>query len=284
MPARVRAIYRYPVKGLSPERMGRVALAPGECLPHDRRFAIALGSTAFDAQNPQWLPKTKFVMLMRDEKLALLQTTFDAESGLLTIARHGRVLLRAALTASEGCRQIADFYTDFLGSEVDGPLRVVEAPGHAFADARRRPNATTGKYVSLINLASITALEQAMGAAIDPLRFRANFYFDGAPAWREHDWIGADITLGGARLRVLSPITRCAATQVNPATAERDLDIPAALDRHFGHINMGIYAEVMTGGAITSGDEATHIVTDPALSRPRSQIGGDFRNVADRRF
>jgi MOSC domain-containing protein len=251
----ISAIYRYPVKGLSAERMARVALIPGECLPQDRRFALALGSTVFDPQDPKWLPKTRFVMLMRDEKLALLQTAFDDASGVLTIARNRQDVLRAALTAPEGCRQVADFYTDFLGPEVDGPLRVVEALGHAFADARRRPNATTGKYVSLINLSSIAALETAMDAAIDPLRFRANVYFAGAPAWREHDWIGAEITLGTARLRIVSPITRCAATQVNPVTAARDLDIPSALDRHFGHINMGIYAEVLAPGPIAPGDE-----------------------------
>jgi uncharacterized protein len=254
MITRVGAIYRYPVKGLSAEKMERVTLVPGECLPHDRRFAIALGSTVFDAHNPEWLPKTEFVMLMRDEKLALLQTGFDAETGVLTIAESGRELLRGRLTEPSGCRAIAEFCANFLGVGIDGPLRVVEAPGHAFADARRKPNATTGQYVSLINHASIAALERRMDAAIDPIRFRANFYFDGAAAWREHDWIGAEITLGTARLRVVSPITRCAATQVNPATAARDLDIPAALDRNFGHINMGIYAEVLSAGEIAIGD------------------------------
>ena len=64
----VAAIYRYPVKGLSAEKMDRVTLMPGECLPHDRRFAIALGSTRFDPQHPEWLSKTRFIMLMRDEK------------------------------------------------------------------------------------------------------------------------------------------------------------------------------------------------------------------------
>ena len=254
MVMRVGAIYRYPVKGLSAEKMERVALVTGECLPHDRRFAIALGSTVFDSQNPEWLPKTKFVMLMRDEKLALLQTRFNAETGVLTITETGRELLRGRLTEPEGCRSVAEFCKNFLGPGVDGPLRVVEAPGHAFADARRKPNATTGQYVSLINHASIAALERAMNAAIDPLRFRANVYFDGEAAWREHDWIGAEIALGAVRLRVVSPITRCAATEVNPATAARDLDIPAALDRNFGHIDMGIYAEVTTGGEVARGD------------------------------
>src|SRR5439155_22243659 len=75
MTSTVSAIYRYPVKGLSAEKMDRVTLMPGECLPHDRRFAVALGSTRFDPQHPEWLPKIRFVMLMRDEKLARLQTS-----------------------------------------------------------------------------------------------------------------------------------------------------------------------------------------------------------------
>lgn len=265
----ISAIYRYPVKGLSGEKLDRVALRCGECLPHDRRFALALASTVFDPRNPEWLPKTRFVMLMRDEQLARLQTRFDTESGMLTIAENGRELLHGRLTEPEGCREVAEFYTDFLGDRLDGPLHLVEAPGHAFADARRRPNATTGQYVSLINGTSVAALATAMEAPVDPIRFRANVYFDGAPAWSELDWIGEEITLGSARLHVVSAITRCAATQVNPATAERDLDIPATLQRHFGHIHMGMYAEVMSGGEIAIGDAllASRSNFDRALPR-----------------
>ena len=247
-------IYRYPVKGLSAEELDRVVLTPGECLPHDRRFAIALGSTAFDPEHPEWLPKTHFIMLMRDEKLARLQTRFDVESGVLSIAEGGQVLLRAPMSDPEERRLVAEFFTDFLGDAVNGPLRVVSAPGHAFADARRRPNATTDKYVSLINRASIAALEAAMGIPVDPIRFRANIYFGGASAWCEQHWVDSEINLGAARLRVISPITRCAATQVNPVTAERDLDIVAALGRAFGHTNMGVYAEVVAGGEVAVGD------------------------------
>ena len=250
----VTAIYRYPVKGLSAEKIDRVTLLPGECLPHDRRFAIALGSTTFDPEHPEWLPKTHFVMLMRDEKLARLQTRFDVESGVLSIAEGGQVLLRATMSDPQGRGLVAEFLTNFLGDAVDGPLRVVSASGHAFADARRKPNATTDKYVSLINRASIEALEAAIGVPVDPIRFRANTYFGGASAWCEQDWIDSEINLGAARLRVISPITRCAATQVNPVTAERDLDIVTALGRTFGHTNMGVYAEVVAGGEMSVGD------------------------------
>jgi MOSC domain-containing protein len=254
MNAAITDIYRYPVKGLSAERLDRVNLAPGECLPQDRRFAIALGSTVFDPRRPEWRPKTQFIMLMRDEKLAQLETSFDPETGFLTIVQDGAVLLRERITRPEGGRRIAAFYADFLGDPTKGMLHVVEAPGHAFADARRKPNATTDKYISLINRRSIAALEAAIGGPVEPLRFRANVYFAGPPPWDELAWIGRDIALGHARLRVVAPITRCAATEVNPATAQRDLDIVGALQRHFAHNLMGIYAEVATGGEIAVGD------------------------------
>jgi uncharacterized protein YcbX len=250
----IAAIYRYPVKGLSPEALARVVLTPGECLPQDRRFAIALPSTRFHPESPEWLSKTHFVMLMRDEKLAQLHTRFDAASGELILEQAGGRIVRGCLADPEGRRIVSEFVADFLGDAVARPLRIVEAPGHSFADARRKPNATTDKYVSLINLASIAALEAVVEAPVDALRFRANIYFEGAPAWNELDWMGNEITLGNARLRVIAPITRCAATEVNPTTAERDIDIVGALQRGFGRNLMGVYAEVVTGADIAIGD------------------------------
>jgi uncharacterized protein YcbX len=259
MTATITSLYRYPVKGLSAEALQRVALDVGQCLPHDRRFAVALGSTEFDSAQPQWLSKTHFIMLMRDESLARLATRFDAETGLLTIAQAERVLLQAPLTEADGQRAIAAFFDDFLGGAVPGPLHIVEAPGHAFADARPKPNAATDKYVSLINLASIRDLERKIGRAADPLRFRANVYFDGLPAWTEQDWVKPERLIGidGTRLRVIAAITRCAATEVNPATAERDIKMVAELMQHYGHNLMGIYAEVVGAGGIAVGDQLT---------------------------
>jgi hypothetical protein len=251
------AIYRYPVKGLSPEPLGRIPLTPGRCLPQDRRFAIALPTTRFDPARPEWLSKTHFLMLMRDEKLAELTTRFDAEAELLTVERDGRTVLRESLAETAGRRRAAAFFDEFLAGAAEGGLRIVEAPGHSFADARRKPNATTDQYVSLINLASIAALEQSIGGEVAPLRFRANVYFEGAPAWSELKWLEHEITAGEARLRIVSPITRCAATQVNPATAARDLDIVGGLQRGFGHNLMGIYAEVTQGGDIALADVIT---------------------------
>jgi uncharacterized protein YcbX len=259
MDAAIRSIYRYPVKGLSAEKLDRVGLQVGDCLPHDRRFAIALATTEFDPAHPQWLQKTHFIMLMRDAALARLSTSFDPRSGMLSIADSDQVLLQASLTEPAGCRRIARFFDEFMSGAVTGPLRVVEAPGHAFGDARPKPNASTDKYVSLINLGSIRDLERKIGAAVDPIRFRANVYFDGPPGWGELGWMERGIGVGSARLRVIAPITRCAATEVNPRTAERDIPMVAELMRHFGHNLMGVYAEVVGAGDIAIGDRITGV-------------------------
>lgn len=250
----ISAIYRYPVKGLSPEPLDQVTLSVGQGVPHDRRFALALAATRIDPEKPEWLHKSNFFMLMRDEQLAQLQTRFDERSGNFTIARSGDLLLSACITEAGGRQAIEAFFAEFLTGHPGGRPKLVEAPGHSFYDAKQRPNSTTNKYISIINLASITDVERAARVPVDPLRFRANLYFSGTPAWGELSWMGTDLTIGMARLRVVSPITRCPATSVNPATAERDLDIPQLLQSEFGHNHMGIYAEVRGGGTVATND------------------------------
>jgi uncharacterized protein YcbX len=55
-------------------------------------------------------------------------------------------------------------------------------------------------------------------------------------------------------LKVVKRITRCAAINVDPETAVRDLDIPPTLMRRLGHNECGIYAEVTAGGTIGVAD------------------------------
>jgi uncharacterized protein YcbX len=128
--------------------------------------------------------------------------------------------------------------------------------GHSFSDVAR-------KVVSIINLASVRALENMVDHPVHPLRFRANLYVEGWPAWHESDLLDQTITIGETRLKVVKRITRCAAVNVDPDTAARDLAIPQALMRRFGHTECGIYAEVIAGGAIAVGDAIA--VEQPAL-------------------
>ena len=244
----VTQIYRYPVKGLTPEPLAGVALSPGQGLPQDRRFALAHGSTNFDVTAPTWMPKTKFLMLMRNERLARLRTQFDEASGMLTIQRDGKTVASGNILSQTGRTIIQDFFAAYMGSEALGAPKLLEAPGHMFSDVAR-------KVVSVIGLASIRDLERVTRSPVDPRRFRANLYFDGGAAWQEFDWVGKEFRIGKARLRGVKRIERCAATNVNPETGDRDLNIPLTLQRGFQHPDAGIYADVVEGGEVAIGDE-----------------------------
>ena len=89
-PAEITGLYRYPVKGLTPEPLETVALRPGQTLPADRRYAIENGPSGFDPGRPGWLPKICFLMLQRDEWLAALQAHFDETHRRSDLARERR--------------------------------------------------------------------------------------------------------------------------------------------------------------------------------------------------
>ncbi len=244
---RIETIYRYPVKGLTAEALEDIALTPGETLPHDRRFALAQGDAAFDPATPTWLPKRNFGCLMVNARLALVNSAFDARSGELLLHLPGQPPLVASTRSEEGRAAIAAALTAHLGEEARGTPRFLEAPGHSFSDVAK-------KVVSIIGLSSLHALETASGMALDPLRFRANVYVSGGRPWAEFDWIGQEIQLGQTKLRVIKRIVRCPATEVNPATGERDAQPPRWLREHFGHVDLGVYAEVIEGGRMAVGD------------------------------
>jgi hypothetical protein len=109
--------------------------------------------------------------------------------------------------------------------------------------------------VSIINLASVAAVEGLVDWAVHPLRFRANMYVTGWPAWHEFELLDRTLAIGDVRLKVVKRIRRCAAVNVDPETAVRDLEIPRTLERRLGHADCGIYAEVIAGGEIAVGDE-----------------------------
>jgi uncharacterized protein YcbX len=146
-----------------------------------------------------------------------------------------------------GRARIAAFLTAYLGDEARGTPRFHHVAGHMFSDQR-------AKVISLINLASLRDFEQKVGARRHRRRFRANVWFSGAAAWSERGWIGQQIQMGGAVLRVVKGITRCAATEVNPETGERDADPVAELRSLYGHIELGVHAEVIDGGRFSVGD------------------------------
>lgn len=248
MTGAVQNLFRYPIKGLSAESLESVRLEPGLGLPLDRHFALARATTRFDPDHPQWLPKRNFLMLMLDGRLAALETRFDEDNSTLTIVRGGSQVARGDIHTPAGRAVIEDFFSAYLGDEAGGKPRLVEAPErYMFSDHKTR-------VVSIINLASVRELERVTRSPVDPLRFRANVYVDGLEPWAEFGLIDRTIRLGESLLRIEARITRCAATNVEPGTGLRNMNIPQDLRRAFSHVDMGIYAAVSEGGVIRRGD------------------------------
>ena len=259
MRLRVASLHRYPVKGLSPERLTRAALRRGHYFPGDRLFAVENGPSGFDPGEPHHQPKTKFLMLMRNEALARLETRYDDASGDLILAEGDREAARGNLATPQGRFAVEAFFHRFMPHELRGPPKVLTAPdGFRFTDSPRG-------FVSIINQASVQAVEALVGAPVDPLRFRGNFLVEGLEPWAEFDLVGQTLAApGGAKLRVTKRIQRCAATNVDRATAIRDLEIPRTLMRHLGHFDCGVYAEIQEDGAVAEGEHLT-------LARPEQE-------------
>ncbi|TVR09944.1 MAG: MOSC domain-containing protein [Salinarimonadaceae bacterium] len=252
MSIRVEALHRYPVKGLSPEPLARATLTAGRYFPGDRVFAIENGPSGFDPAAPRHLPKIAYLMLMRDEALARLETRYEDAADEIVIRAAGVERLRAKAGSEDGKRALADFLASYLEREAPGALRgepaLLAAPeGYRFTDSARG-------YVSIVNLESVAALEDMVGAPVDPLRFRANIHVTGLPAWGEFDLVGRELRApSGMTLRVTKRIVRCAATNVDPGTGLRDMAIPDTLMRRMGHMDCGVYAEIVAGGALSPG-------------------------------
>jgi len=249
---RIETLYRYPVKGLSPERLQRADLPTDGFFPGDRLFAIENGPSGFDPAEPVHQPKIKYLMLMRNESLARLRSRYDDASGDLVIHEGGQEVLRAATANDDGRAAITRFFERFMPDELRGTPKLLTAPStYRFMDSR-------SGFLSIINLASVADLEARLGRPVDPLRFRGNLMVSGLAPWAENDLVGRDIDgPNGLRLNVIKRIERCAATNVDPETAARDMQIPKALMQNYGHVDCGIYCRIVAGGALREGDALT---------------------------
>ncbi len=258
----IAGLYRHPIKGFTPERLDRVSLMAGAYFPCDRLFAIENGPSGFDPVAPAHISKTRFTVLAKMAEVARARTAYDEASGHLAVAADGMEPLSADLATDAGSAALCDWMARFLGDQVTGPLRLLKGPEtHRFMDD------PTG-YVSVINLASVRDLEARLGVSIDPLRFRANLYIEGWPAWTEMDQVGQTVRMGEAEAEITKPIVRCAATHVHPVSGERDLDLVSALFETYGHRYCGVYLRVATGGDVALGDPAllSHVLPTALLN------------------
>jgi uncharacterized protein YcbX len=242
------AIYRYPVKGFSPEYLSSVAIKAGSGLPNDRVYAVEDGPSGFDPKAPAHIPKTRFTVLAKLPTVALARTKFDDATRVLSATAPERPPISASLDEEQGRATFAAWLASFFGEAVRGPLRVLPAPApHRFYD-------DASGLVSIINLASVRDLAEKLQRPVDPLRFRANLYVSDWPAWAEMD--ANQIEVGALRGAIVKPIRRCVATHVDPQTGVADIDLVPGLMRFYGHAFCGVYLRTESNASLRPGDPA----------------------------
>ena len=247
----VAGIWRYPVKSLGGQALDSAEFVPGRGLAFDRRWALAVADLSPMLRGDEkWRPWNFCLSLKRTEALAELRAAVveeDAARPVLEIAAaaggcaRGRPDEEAERTALE----------KFLRRELeDDRIILAESESSPLWDGR-------DASVSLLNMASVAELSARMhlAEALTAERFRANVQLEGFAPWAEEGWTGTILkTDGGAVFRTTEMTQRCAATQVNPRTAVRDANVPSSLVSHYGHSDLGIYADATEKGRAAIGD------------------------------
>lgn len=233
--ARVVALYRHPIKGLTPEPCDTLTVQADGRIAGDRVLAFRFADAAEpeDRDGMDYWPKSKGLALQDFPALATLHTGYDDETRRLRIEHAGTVLVEAGLD-DDGRRELTAAVTEFVLATPEG--RRLRRPGRlplvlvGDGETSRFQDRPRG-YVSVHGRGSVHALGEALGMGIDDRRFRSNLVIDDAP-WSELDWTGT-VRVGEVAFQAAGPIVRCLATHANPDTGVRDAKVLTTLTEAF---------------------------------------------------
>ncbi len=260
MPPRVAALYRYPVKGFTPEERNTLTVLDEGKIAGDRVLGVRFADT--EAADNAWSKKTGMVALVNTPGLARLRVSFEEKAFRLHISLGNAVLVDEALNP-EGRKRIAATVADYVLQLDDNPLsgHPERLPLRVIGDGLTpRYHDDEAGRVTLHGRGSLQPLESALGTEVSELRFRSNIAVDGLDAWEEQRWVGRKIRVGAVEFDVVKPKTRCLATHANPQTGERDLPILTTLTQKIGQENPTFAVAMFprsSGGQIHVGDQVT---------------------------
>jgi len=252
------ALYRYPVKGFTPEACDTLTVLDEGRIAGDRVLGVRFADT--EAADDAWSRKSGMVALINTPGLARLNVRFDEKSFRLHINLGTSILFDDELN-SQGRQRLAAVLASYvIKLDVNPltdhperlPLRVI-GDGHS----PRYHDEPAGR-VTLHGRPSLEAVQAAVGNGVSELRFRSNIAIDGLTAWEEQSWVGRKVCIGAVEFDVVKSKTRCLATHANPITGQRDLAILPTLTQKLGQENPTFAVAMLptgAGGQIRVGDE-----------------------------
>ncbi|MGL4236091.1 MOSC domain-containing protein [Tabrizicola sp.] len=247
MTARVAHLVRHPIKSGGFETVDEATLTPGAAFPFDRVWAVAHAAARLP-EPPGWASKLQFLRGWGSSELMAVSCRSNPEAGEVTLSHPRRPTETFRPDDPTDSVRLINWLRPLWPENRPEPARVIRVPGQAMTDQDQ-------PLISINGLASLADLEGRMGRELGIHRWRGNIWIEGWAPWAELEMIGQEIAIGSARLRVEEPIGRCRATGANPMTGVQDADTMAALETAFGHTDFGVFARVVEGGKVATGDE-----------------------------
>ena len=255
------ALYRYPVKGFTPEVCDSLTVLEEGRIAGDRVLGFRFAGSPLPPN--AWSRKYDYSVLANTPGLACLEVRFDHGARRLRVMLDGETLADEPIDDA-GRRRIAAAVERYVLTLDENPLagHPERLPLELIGDGvtPRYTDSERGE-ITIHRRESLAAVAQAIGEpALDEVRFRSNIAIEGATAWAEQEWIGRGLRIGKVEFEVVRPKTRCLATHANPQTGERDLAVMQTLVRSFGQ-SQPTFAVAMLprgrGGEIRIGDRVT---------------------------
>ncbi len=239
-------IYRHPLKGVGCEPMGDVDLNKGKGIAYDRRWAIAHGEADIVSG---WAGPRTFVTQTFVPRLVQTRLKFTQRSHWLELSHPDRPDLGIQIGTPDGDDALCEWIEPLTAGTLRAtpPFLVYAMHDGGFTDFE-------DTHISIGSDASLRALGEKAGTALQHERFRMNLWIDGVPPYAELDWVDREIEIGEARLAIIGRDKRCAATTANPKTGHSDVQVPKLLHAEFGHMDFGVYAQVVKTGPVRVGD------------------------------
>lgn len=196
------------------------------------------------------------------ENPTLLQASARWEAGVLSVVFPGHTVEGVPVpsgetfkvdywgrtAALEGCRGPWDeAYSEHLGFDV--MLCRSAAPGEV----------VYGASVTVVTTGSMHLLSDRLGREVDSARFRSTFLVDTADSTPhvEDSWVGRELRLGEATVRIRGVVPRCAVVDLNPVTGRKDAPVLRELATYRlsdAEVGFGVDAVVTVPGRVRTGD------------------------------
>ncbi len=239
-------IWRYPIKGFNGEKLIKTSLKKNRIIEGDREFAISIGKENSEKpKNTFWQPKRNYIQLLNSNEITKYNVRIDKKTNFLKVSNKGKVILNVSIEEIKNC---SNKFFKFLPQRYKYLPKLVSLKKNGFTD-------NSQPFISIGGSGSIENLSIKSGLDLETQRFRLNLIIKTSKPFEEFNWVGKNISVGSAVIKIVERVGRCSAINIQPKTANKPLDLLPIMRSKYGHTDLGIFGLVIKNGIVNIGDE-----------------------------